>query len=386
MPLFNNHYYRAMVGQSQWYVPGASCKEMGDAFGRMPTTEWRLKAERDCQGGGPVQWIMFQNSCPDCDPDSSFYGGDHCCKDVPQGMECHEQCAKPRFVPGKDLTMLNADMGLYRQFDLAEGWRPIGCPGLEQFNITGWNKKFKLVSNNGHIFPHFLVDWAASPATYPLCLTAQEAEKNAPVVARFCENVDGETGKWEFDLETEEITLKQHPGLRLCAEHVPDSDHENMRVVLRDASFLACHWNYDARYGRLTIGKEDWCLTIENKDSLDDDFPLYMMPCGTTIEENTFGEYNNYFAGGNEYQWASPTCPLQDVADSPGEKPLHLIIEEFAEYQDFWIGEFMLSLEKVLENGYTTGELTQGPSLEGITCTFPEEEGGEEDWVCFRES
>ena len=26
----------------------------------MPTTEWRLKAERDCQGGGPVQWIMFQ--------------------------------------------------------------------------------------------------------------------------------------------------------------------------------------------------------------------------------------------------------------------------------------------------------------------------------------
>ena len=23
----------------------------------------------------------------------------------------------------------------------------------------------------------------------------------------------------------------------------------------------------------------------------------------------------------------------QDVADSPGEKPLHLIIEEFAEYQ-----------------------------------------------------
>ena len=27
---------------------------------------------------------MFQNSCPDCDPASSFYGGDHCCKDVPQ--------------------------------------------------------------------------------------------------------------------------------------------------------------------------------------------------------------------------------------------------------------------------------------------------------------
>ena len=35
----------------------------------MPTTEWRLKAERDCQGGGPVQWIMFQVDGVDVDDD-----------------------------------------------------------------------------------------------------------------------------------------------------------------------------------------------------------------------------------------------------------------------------------------------------------------------------
>ena len=69
-----------------------------------------------------------------------------------------------------------------------------------------------------------------------------------------CENVNGETGKWEEDLQNGEvlsnktdlshlnnfkqslsdentvdsrfnfqIVLKNHPDLRLCAEHVPDS-------------------------------------------------------------------------------------------------------------------------------------------------------------------
>ena len=100
-----------------------------------------------------VKWYqshpkILQNSCPDCDPASSFYGGDHCCKDVPQvlmmmiailvhwaglwswkfyiliiflnygkinlmffsqkDMECHEQCAKPRFVPGKCIIWMKS--------------------------------------------------------------------------------------------------------------------------------------------------------------------------------------------------------------------------------------------------------------------------------------
>ena len=38
----------------------------------MPTTEWRLKAERDCEGGGPVQWIMFQVLYQDYDHDFDF--------------------------------------------------------------------------------------------------------------------------------------------------------------------------------------------------------------------------------------------------------------------------------------------------------------------------
>jgi len=46
----------------------------------------------------------------------------------------------------------------------------------------------------------------AGPTTYPLCLTApEEPEKNALVVARLCENVDGDTGKWEEDLQNGEV-------------------------------------------------------------------------------------------------------------------------------------------------------------------------------------
>ena len=30
-----------------------------------------------------------------------------------------------------------------------------------------------------------------------------------------------------------------------------------MRVVLRDASFLACHWNYDARYKLIDKAQKD---------------------------------------------------------------------------------------------------------------------------------
>ena len=42
----------------------------------MPVTEWRLKAERDCQGGGPVQWIMFQVDRVDGDDDGDDNGDD----------------------------------------------------------------------------------------------------------------------------------------------------------------------------------------------------------------------------------------------------------------------------------------------------------------------
>ena len=189
-------------------------------------------------------------------------------------------------------------------------------------------------------------------------------------ILRLCENVNGETGKWEEDLQNGEvlsnktdlshlnnfkqslsdentvdsrfnfqIVLKHHPDLRLCAEHVPDSvawtiskcqvihfevtqrqkqEHEDMRIILRDASFMACHWTYDARCkklggwlkiaqvwkvddgGWLVLGNQrrGWSFLLSKslekqilQENLDGDFSLSMVPCASEpdSDQNTFG-------------------------------------------------------------------------------------------------
>jgi len=208
-----------------------------------------------------------------------------------------------------------------------------------------------------------------------------------PVVARLCKDQIEENVEWSEIAETGEIVLAGWPGLRLCADHVPDEDHVDVGIRLRNASFQACLWSYDARFGRLVLpgkdGKEEWCLGITDSTFQENsfgEFVLFMVPCNPVDDRNTFGVYDSDYAGANEFQWAAPSCPLQEASDSPGDQPTHLIVEEFAQYQDYWIGEFMSSLEKVLSNGYSSGELTPGPSLEGAACTLPEDGAG--DWTC----
>ena len=75
-----------------------------------------IKANRDSFGGGPIQYLRFQDACPDCNhPDNPNYGGSKCCdpENIPEGLYCNPECSKYRFVSGNDETLLNCDMGLY---------------------------------------------------------------------------------------------------------------------------------------------------------------------------------------------------------------------------------------------------------------------------------
>ena len=64
-------------------------------------------------------------------------------------------------------------------------------------------------------------------------------------------------------------------------------------------------------------------------------------------------------------------CPLQDITEPAGSEPMHVVVEEFAEFQNVWIAEFMSVLEKVLENGYRDEELVRGPDMTEIKCFLP---------------
>ena len=65
-PLFNNRYYRNTVNQDSWYIPTGDCEKIGDAWGKKTKTKFKIKANRDSEGGGPVQYLMYQEACPDC--------------------------------------------------------------------------------------------------------------------------------------------------------------------------------------------------------------------------------------------------------------------------------------------------------------------------------
>ena len=102
-----------------------------------------------------------------------------------------------------------------------------------------------------------------------------------------------------------------------------------------------------------------------------------MKQCQGNEENTKFGDW-----------WYTPDhitdfeCPLQVLAEPAGSDPMHQVVEEFAQFQNVWVAEFMDVLEKVLENGYKEGELEQGPAMTGMNCYLPEENGNE-NWICI---
>lgn len=174
--LFNNGYYRNMVGKPDWFYPtkqsatggsfrsgpnGGSCRGVGNSSGMRPLARWRPNAFGKLPNGGPNQWIQEKFTCAcfgvgeDGKPVEST-----CC---PKGMDrftCAKddgtgaagawygnRCEQWMFVLGEDESMLNVDMGLYRNFSVNAAGIPIAdqpsCPGLivGLGHQGGWNSE-----------------------------------------------------------------------------------------------------------------------------------------------------------------------------------------------------------------------------------------------------
>ena len=118
-PLFNNRYYRILRNDDSWYIPTTDCNKIGNAVGDLPQSKMMIKANGHSIGGGPIQFMRYQDACPDCEhPDDPNYGGEECCapENIPEGLICNPECQKYRIVEGSAETMLNCDMGLYLDF------------------------------------------------------------------------------------------------------------------------------------------------------------------------------------------------------------------------------------------------------------------------------
>ena len=61
------------------------------------------------------------------------------------------------------------------------------------------------------------------------------------------------------------------------------------------------------------------------------------------------------------YRTADPQCGLNTLEYPLGSKPLHEIIEEYADNQTKWVNDFIPTYEKMLANGYEAEDLVDGP-------------------------
>ena len=106
-----------------------------------------------------LQTFRMNFACPYCEKrndDSEFMANefDRCCPGR-QDLACLADnatrnfedditgCEKYRFAFGADEMAMNAEMGLYLQFDVENGI-PQNCPGFEQFNMDHWKISMEL--------------------------------------------------------------------------------------------------------------------------------------------------------------------------------------------------------------------------------------------------
>merc|ERR1719174_26756 len=130
--LFNNLYYRNIVGTREWFFNDEECTKVGDAYGGRGKARWMPHVRGDTVIGGPVQWLQEKLECENCKKP----GASECCtQGVPAGAMCRPDnnrgvdtdiaqvdddvnggCEKYRFIVGADEAALNTDMGLYLDF------------------------------------------------------------------------------------------------------------------------------------------------------------------------------------------------------------------------------------------------------------------------------
>ena len=125
-------------------MPG--CIGYANSSGMRPTATWRVNNNNEVPNpvtgrtqpdGGPVQWIQHKRVCP-CGHDN--HPPSCCTKEHIASRTCAPGCEEDLFVSGLDETMLNADMGMYRQFSVNKGFPVEGaglCPTLKVGLVHG---------------------------------------------------------------------------------------------------------------------------------------------------------------------------------------------------------------------------------------------------------
>ena len=167
--IFNNGYYRNIVDEKAWFIESKdnnSCDEIGDADGNMPDIKWVPTMNGFTISGGPMHWIRFHFACPNClnkVSNNEFFENqwNTCCNEKPEDKMCipdgkkgneYEDwnihgCERYRFANGLDDMAINAEMGLYLQFDQVNGIPVVGangtCLGLKDFNMNKWMESNK---------------------------------------------------------------------------------------------------------------------------------------------------------------------------------------------------------------------------------------------------
>mmetsp|Transcript_103571 Transcript_103571/g.194981 ORF Transcript_103571/g.194981 Transcript_103571/m.194981 type:complete len:737 (+) Transcript_103571:92-2302(+) len=136
--MFNNQYYRNLVGKKDYRFVGNSCDRAGDADGNAPVARWVAHVRMDMDTGGPAQFIQEKWICPEVCATADAHKNS-CCLG---GNRCNKNCLDWRFANGLDETALPAEMGLYLDFNLSSTKLPTGCPGLKYFTADEFRKGY----------------------------------------------------------------------------------------------------------------------------------------------------------------------------------------------------------------------------------------------------
>ena len=165
--LFNNDYYKSIVGQPRWFFDDDQCQRVGNAFGQKPESRWITHSRKFTNRGGPVLWLHQNLVCPALYNPREMNKEDQACVDeAPEGQLCRADpvdggtgprlmdqadgnvnsgCERFKVISGRDEIALNCEMGLYREFEVTDGVIH-GCPGLEIFNSSMASDSRKVLS------------------------------------------------------------------------------------------------------------------------------------------------------------------------------------------------------------------------------------------------
>jgi len=170
--MFNNAYFRNLVNKEEFFYESYDnnqCLPIGDSKGTLPDTKWVPTMNGFTKSGGPMHWIKMHFACPQCTyrPNNKFMANefDQCCVGKPDDLMCKSDnktrnfwddkkgCEKYRFAFTLDEMAINAEIGLYYEFDEVNGI-PTSCSGFKDFNMENWSKSKSNLLNTRRAYTH----------------------------------------------------------------------------------------------------------------------------------------------------------------------------------------------------------------------------------------